>query len=191
MLHELAHNEHGRHNRHFHALWNQLRGEMQVLFMKGWTGDGFLSVFQSMGGLRIPEPEEEYMARIMAAQQWGSAPDDVYQMMGPRLDDAGPWPGSSIVDVRNAVTEGCAVDMLSQQQSFQVAEEASRSGWLTQAQLEEQANDVAIAQALHELHQQGNVWPDEMSHDWHCEECTMQNPPEFLCCDVCGLDRGW
>ncbi|PHH83285.1 hypothetical protein CDD82_2465 [Ophiocordyceps australis] len=192
----IAHNEHDHHNRHFHALWNQLRGEMQALLMRGWTGEGFLSVIQPMGGLCIPETEDQRLARMAAAEQWGLAPGQVYQMMGRgrRMDGAGPWTASnmgmasaSFVEARNVVTEGCGAGRLSQQESHQVADEASRSGRLTQAQLEEEANDVAIAQALQEL---DNVSQDEMSYDWFCGRCTLQNPSQFLCCEACGLERG-
>lgn len=57
------------------------------------------------------------------------------------------------VERRNKVLEVCAAEKLSDRQMREVAETATRNGFRTQAE-EDEANDVAIAQALAELAQE-------------------------------------
>lgn len=161
MLHELCHNVHGPHNQAFHALWDQLRDEQQGLIMKGYTGEGFLSEGRRLGGgggRRLPPPHEE--ARRLAreaAEKRGRQPT-----MGPgrRLGGTGPRPGEDIrrvisdaVTRRSETLKGCATDNLDERQIIDLADSATRNGFRTQAE-EDEANEVAIAQALWELVQE-------------------------------------
>jgi hypothetical protein len=215
MLHELSHIVHGPHNSEFHALWDQLRDECQGLVMKGYTGEGFLSEGRRLGGhpgsKRIPPHEARRLAREAAekrrTQPLGSGP-------GRRLGGSAARPDRDIrqviadaADRRGKTLKGCGTDRLSDRQIHDIAETATQNGFRTQA-AEDEANEVAIAQALWELVQEEDLSKKGRSHAndggdrtqgggeaapapslWSCSICTLQNPPEFLCCDACGAER--
>ncbi|RMD39952.1 hypothetical protein DV735_g5176, partial [Chaetothyriales sp. CBS 134920] len=69
MLHELAHNVIGPHNREFHALWDKLRDEHEALVRKGYTGEGFLGRGNRLGGRRMPVSEVKRQARAAAERR--------------------------------------------------------------------------------------------------------------------------
>jgi DNA-dependent metalloprotease WSS1 len=69
MLHELAHNVHGPHDQHFHALWDKLRDEHEALLRKGYTGEGFLGKGQRLGGRATPMSEVRRQARAAAERR--------------------------------------------------------------------------------------------------------------------------
>lgn len=157
MLHELCHNVHGPHNAAFHSLWDQLRDEQQGLLMKGYTGEGFLSEGRRLGGTRMPPLEARRLAREAADKRQrgpiGTGP-------GRRLGGAAPRPGEDIrrvimnaVERRNETLKGCATEKLSETQIRDLADTATRNGFRTQAE-EDEANEVAIAQAMWELVQE-------------------------------------
>ncbi|KAF4975233.1 hypothetical protein FZEAL_7940 [Fusarium zealandicum] len=156
MLHELAHIVHDAHNSKFHALWDQLRDEHQGLVMKGYTGEGFLSEGQRLGGSRMPAREARRLARE-AAEKRRARPSTG---TGKRLGGAAPRPGE---DIRRVIAEaaerrirtmkGCGTDKLSESQIQNIADTATQNGFRTKAD-EDEANDAAIAQALWELVQE-------------------------------------
>lgn len=225
MLHELCHIVHGPHNSEFHALWDRLRDEQQGLMMKGYTGEGFLSEGRRLGGARLPPHEARRLAREAAEkrrrQPSGTGP-------GVRLGGgSAPRPGQDMrramadaAERRKKTLEGCATGNLSEGQMRDVADTATRNGFRTQAE-EDEANEVAIAQAMWELAQEeGNprqvsaatsttassssgrrdddaVDPppsqgegSKVGDSWACRVCTLHNPISFLCCEVCGAERG-
>ena len=157
MLHELCHNVHGPHNAAFHALWDQLRDEQEGLIMKGFTGEGFLSEGRRLGGTRMPPLEARRLAREAALkrqlQPTGTGP-------GRRLGGAAPRPGEDIrrvivnaVERRKETLKGCATEKLSDTQIRDLADTATKNGFRTKAE-EDEANEVAIAQAMWELVQE-------------------------------------
>ena len=270
MLHELSHIVHGPHDEKFHRLWNQLRDEHEGLVMKGYTGEGFLSKGQRLGGKQVPMTEARRLARAAAekrrAQPSGS---------GQRLGGSAPRPGSDIrktivkaIDRRNNTLKGCGNTNHNDKEIREISETATRNGFRTQAE-EDAANEAAIAQALWELvqedekrrygnnyihpspeHPAGNGGWSDFSQQvapssgnpplngyydpgpapapvpvppapafsappavppprvpvesrpsapaasspgpvkgWTCSVCTLHNPREYLCCDVCGAER--
>lgn len=155
MLHELAHNVHGPHDSKFHALWNQLRDEHEGLVMKGYTGEGFLSEGQRLGGRRVPMDEARRMARAAAEKRRTLAAGS-----GQRLGGAPIRPGQDVRRViaraaerRNKTLQGCANDNQTQEEIREIADTATRNGFRTQAE-EDAANEAAISQALWELVQE-------------------------------------
>jgi hypothetical protein len=157
MLHELAHIIHGPHDSKFHALWDQLRDEHQGLAIKGYTGEGFLSEGNRLGGRRMPVREVNRLARE-AAEKRRAAPAGTGP--GRRLGGTAPRPGEDIrrvivtaVERRNSTLRGCATDKLSDTEIRNIADTATREGSRTKAK-EDEANEAAIAQALWELVQQ-------------------------------------
>ncbi|TGJ88358.1 hypothetical protein E0Z10_g484 [Xylaria hypoxylon] len=155
MLHELAHNVHGPHDAKFHALWNQLRDEHLSLTMKGYTGEGFLSEGQRLGGRTTPMNEARRLARVAAEKR-----RTLSSGSGQRLGGATPRPGQDIrnvigeaVERRNRTLRGCANDNQTQDEIVEIANTATRNGFKTQAD-EDAANDAAIAQALWEIVQE-------------------------------------
>ncbi|EED17070.1 zinc metallopeptidase, putative [Talaromyces stipitatus ATCC 10500] len=247
MLHELCHIVHGPHNTDFHALWNQLRDEYTELAMKGYTGEGFLSQGNRLGGSKIPLEEARRVART-AAQRRALAAGSVQKLGGAPL-----MKGSDIRKIiadaaqkRIDVTKGCASGS---SEGEKLADEASRNGFRTKAK-EDDANERAIMEAYIEMIQEeekekygtsyvppsqenpagprGRVYPpgkrprpsptetkpikrfassgtlsgafgasDENIPDiikedqrpWNCRICTLENPPAYLCCDACGIER--
>ncbi|KAI0106003.1 WLM-domain-containing protein [Daldinia grandis] len=152
MLHELAHNDHGPHNAQFHALWNKLRDEYEELVMKGFTGEGFLSAGQRLGGRRIRPEEASRLARVAAENRRTANAGS-----GQKLGGVGPRPGQHIreilagaIDRRSNTLRGCANDNQTQDQLRIIAETATGNGFRTQGE-EDAANEAAINQALWEF----------------------------------------
>ncbi len=149
MLHELAHNVHGPHDSKFHALWNQLRDEHESLMMKGYTGEGFLSKGQRLGGRGVPMEEARRVARVAAEKRRNLAAGS-----GKRLGGAPVRPGQDVRRViadaaerRSRTLQGCANDNKTHDEIREIADTATRNGFRTQAE-EDAANEAAIAQAL-------------------------------------------
>jgi hypothetical protein len=152
LLHELSHIVFGPHDHNFNNLWNELRDEHQSLLAKGYTGEGFLGSGQKLGGKRIPLDEMRRQARIAAEKR---AKSINLNAGGHRL--GGHKPAVRGVDMRkviadaatrrNSITTGCASGS---DQAGQLNNRAVQGGFRTRAD-EDDANDVAIAQALQEL----------------------------------------
>ncbi|KAJ5305998.1 hypothetical protein PENANT_c047G06867 [Penicillium antarcticum] len=152
MLHELCHNVIGPHNQQFHALWNQLRDEHEELIRKGYTGEGFLSQGKRLGGTRIPLDEARRQARAAAEQRRVLGKNS-----GKKLGGAPVLRGTDLRKLRadaaqrrSEVTAGCASGT---DRGTELAEEASRNGFRTQAE-EDDANERAIMEAFIELIQE-------------------------------------
>ncbi|KAF2836274.1 WLM-domain-containing protein [Patellaria atrata CBS 101060] len=150
LLHELSHIVHGPHDQKFHRLWDELRSEHQSLLLKGYTGEGFLSAGRKLGGRRIPLDEMRRQARAAAEKR-----AILHKGSGQRLGGA-PVPPRGIdmrqiiadaASRRGGITQGCASGT---KEAGQLAEEAKRDGFRTKAE-EDDANDLAIANALIEL----------------------------------------
>lgn len=154
MLHELAHNVFSAHDANFHALWDQLRKEYEALVSKGYTGEGFLSEGQRLGGRRVPRDEAQRIARN-AAEKRRIMTSGSGQKLGGRPVPAGTNIRRVIVDAierRNTILKGCALTKKDEREIIDLTDEAD-SGFKTQA-AEDNANDQAIAQALWDLVQE-------------------------------------
>lgn len=154
MLHELCHNVHGPHNSHFHALWDKLRDEYMDLMLKGYTGEAFLSEGRRLGGGNIPLRDVRPVAR-----QPGDKRQTVLDqaLAGRRLGGKAIRTKSELrraaadaAERRQRELQGCATDKLSNDEIRDLSEAARKNGFRTKAE-EDEANDVAIAQALEEL----------------------------------------
>lgn len=155
MLHELSHIVHGPHDEIFHALWNQLREELEGLLRKGYTGEGFLSAGHQLGGSRVPMHEARRLARAAAEKRKVFAAGS-----GQKLGGAAARPGEDIRRViadavarRNMPLQGCGNTRHNEREIQEISDTATRHGFKTQAE-EDEANDAAIAQALWELVQE-------------------------------------
>ena len=155
MLHELSHIIFGPHDEKFHALWNQLREEYEGLLRKGYTGEGFLSEGHKLGGQRIPRHEARRIARVAAERR-----RDLSKGSGQRLGGAPVRAGTDIRDVivnaierRATITKGCGSGGGNEKENKIIADEAMRNGFRTKAE-EDEANEMAISQALWELVQE-------------------------------------
>ncbi|KAF9891042.1 hypothetical protein FE257_004977 [Aspergillus nanangensis] len=149
MLHELCHIVHGPHNQQFNSLWNQLRDEHQELVLRGYTGEGFLSAGNRVGGRKMPIEEARRQARAAAEQRRVLSAGS-----GQRLGGGAVLRGAdmrrAIADAaqrRIDVTKGCASGA---ENSAELAEEASRNGFRTKAE-EDDANEQAIMQVYIDL----------------------------------------
>lgn len=149
----LSHNVFGPHNADFHALWNALRDEYETLKLRGYSGEGFLSTGQRLGGHRIPLHEMRRTARASAERRRALTGAS----SGQRLGGAPVLRGTDMRAViahaaarRTTITQGCASGT---QIGEREAEQAARNGFMTSAE-EEMANESAIAEALWELVQE-------------------------------------
>lgn len=157
LLHELSHIVWGPHDHNFHNLWNELRDEHQSLLAKGYTGEGFLTQGRSLGGKRIPLDEMRRQARISAEKRKTTTN---LNAGGHRL---GGHPVTRVVDMRkviadaatrrNSITEGCASGS---SEAGRLRDQQAQTGFRTKAE-EDDANDLAIAQALQELMEEEEV----------------------------------
>lgn len=146
----LSHIVWGDHDANFHALWDELRDEHETLLMRGYTGEGFLTKGNRLGGGRVPPQSEiRRMARANAEKrrvlQKGS---------GQRVGGNPLHRGTDIrrviadaADRRNRIDRGCASGMAD---AGRIADHASQQTFTTKAE-EDDANDRAIAEALLEL----------------------------------------
>ena len=158
MLHELCHNAIGPHNAQFHALWDQLRDEMQSLIRKGYTGEGFLGRGQQLGGRRLPLHEALRLARQAAEDRRKTA--ERARGSGQRLGGIGVRPGqdarsiiADAVERRIRIERGCASGTAV---GDRVAnDEKSRGGQVTttQAGLDDE-NEAIMMQAYIDLIQE-------------------------------------
>ncbi|KAE9966969.1 hypothetical protein EG328_008503 [Venturia inaequalis] len=156
LLHELCHIVHGPHDEIFHKLWDELRDEWTSLQIKGFTGEGFLGKGQQVGGRRIPVDEVRRQARVAAEKR---AKISKVQAPGKRLGGKAPKSGRGGIREtiaraalsRTKVETGCATGTKAGDKAAQrAAEDSRRNGFRTKAEMDD-ANSVAIAEAMQEL----------------------------------------
>ena len=150
MLHELSHIIFGPHDAPFHALWDELREEHETLLFKGYTGEGFLSKGNRLGGGRVPPAHELRRMARQSAEKRRVLTKNSGQRLGGRGLATGQDPRRVIADNierRNAVDKGCASGSAD---AGRLAQQASRNVFKTKGELDD-ANDRAIAEALLEL----------------------------------------
>lgn len=152
LLHELSHIIFGPHNADFNNLWNELRDEHQSLLMKGYTGEGFLSQGQKLGGRRIPLDEMRRQARMAAEKRNATTTPNTggHRLGGARPVQRGVDMRKVIADAasrRNSITDGCASGSAS---AGRLVDQQEQDGFRTTAE-QDDANDWAIAQALQDL----------------------------------------
>ncbi|KAK4550065.1 hypothetical protein LTR36_003032 [Oleoguttula mirabilis] len=160
MLHELSHNVWGDHDSNFHQLWDELRDEHETLVRKGYTGEGFLSEGQRLGGGRHGVPAPHEMRRLAKASA------EKRQTQGTLGKGSGQRLGGAPIhlsggDVRSVIADqvtrrtamnkgGCASG---RGDATKLADQSANNTFKTKAE-EDDANDRAIAQALFELMEQ-------------------------------------
>lgn len=155
LVDRLCHIVHGPHDEHFHKLWDQLRDEYDALIRKGYTGEGFLSQGQKLGGGRIPMQEARRRARAAAekrkiltagsGQKLGGAPVRRGQDIRKVIADA--------AERRTRVTKGCSGSGISKDRERELVQETNKSGFLTKAE-EDDANEEAMIIAYIDLVQE-------------------------------------
>jgi DNA-dependent metalloprotease WSS1 len=155
MLHELCHYVHGPHNEQFHALWNQIRDEHESLVRKGYTGEGFLSAGNRLGGERIPLHEARRRARA-AAEKRNVLSAGSGQKLGGMAVSRGADIRKVIADAaqrRIDIMKGCASGT---DRGRQIARdvEAKKQGTQTTKAEEEDENERIMMQAYIELIQE-------------------------------------
>jgi hypothetical protein len=151
LLHELSHIVFGPHNADFNNLWNELRDEHQSLVMKGYSGEGFLTQGQKLGGKRMPLDEMRRQARIAAEKRKATTNTNGG---GHRLGGVPVVRGVDMRKViadaasrRGSITEGCASNS---SEAGRLVHQQEQDGFRTRAE-DDDANDMAIAQALQDL----------------------------------------
>ncbi|KAF2151366.1 WLM-domain-containing protein [Myriangium duriaei CBS 260.36] len=154
MLHELSHIIFGPHDTKFHALWDELRSEHETLLLRGYTGQGFLTKGQRLGGGHMPPTQEIRRLARQNAENTRKSQKGKGALGGFRLGGKRILPGqdprkviADAIDQRNTINRGCAsnnpdADRLASQPTQQIFKTVSK---------EDDANDRAIAEALLEL----------------------------------------
>lgn len=119
--------------------------------MKGYTGEGFLSQGQKLGGKRVPLDEMRRQARIAAETRKATTNANAG---GHRLGGAPVGRGVDMRKViadaasrRNSITEGCASNS---SDVGRLVHQQEQDGFRTKAE-QDDANDLAIARALQDL----------------------------------------
>ena len=140
----------GPHDANFHALWDGLRSEHETLLMKGYTGEGFLSKGQRLGGGRPPPPDElRRLARANAEKRQTLIKNSGKRLGGSRIRP-GEDPRKKIVDSierRTKMDRGCVSNA---DDAGKLARQATQKAVTTRGE-QDDANDRAIAEALLEL----------------------------------------
>ncbi|KHJ33232.1 putative dna damage response protein wss1 [Erysiphe necator] len=159
MLHELCHNVYGPHDEKFHALWDQLRVELEELVSKGYTGEGFLSEGHRLGGHKLGsgfDPRVVARRAAAAAEQRQMRARNSYQrfnnMAIPVLSDMRNFVLSAL-QRRGTIIDGCGSRINNAREIEFLANQAIRNGFTSKAE-EDEANDRAISQVLWELEQE-------------------------------------
>jgi len=152
LLHELSHIIFGPHNADFNNLWNELRDEHQSLLMKGYSGEGFLSQGQKLGGKRLPLDEMRRQARKAAEKRKTTINANAggHRLGGSSTGRGGLDMRRVIADAasrRNSITEGCASNS---SEAGRLVHQQEQDGFRTKAE-QDDANDQAIARALQDL----------------------------------------
>ena len=151
LLHELSHIVFGPHNVDFNNLWNELRDEHQSLLMKGYTGEGFLTQGQRLGGKRIPLDEMRRQARKAAEKRKSTLNANAGgHRLGGSTVNRGVDMRKVIADAasrRSSITEGCASGS---SEAGRLVHQQEQDGFRTRAE-QDDSNDMAIAQALQDL----------------------------------------
>ncbi|KAK5014077.1 hypothetical protein LTR39_003327 [Cryomyces antarcticus] len=149
----LSHVVFGPHDENFHALWNELRGELETLQRGGYTGEGFLSKGHRLGGGRVPPLYElQRRARAEAAEKRKKLKKTPGQKLGGRPVPRSADVNKVIADAairRTQITHGCASGTKDASKLMPIPQNVFR----TKAE-EDDANDRAIAEALMELMEQ-------------------------------------
>ncbi|KAF2754094.1 WLM-domain-containing protein [Pseudovirgaria hyperparasitica] len=153
LLHELSHIVWGPHDHNFQRLWDELRDEHQALLLKGYTGEYFLSEGKVLGGKRVPLDELRRRAREAAVKRINRSKGSGHS--GQRLGGSTGVRGNDMRQViadaalrRNKMTNGCGAGSAEVQK--QATEQSRTAGFRTKAE-EDDANDLAISNALIEL----------------------------------------
>jgi DNA-dependent metalloprotease WSS1 len=157
MLHELAHNVHGPHDQHFHALWDKLRDEHQALVMKGYTGEGFLGQGNRLGGRGMPMSEVRRQARAAAERRKVLQTNSGQRLGGTKINpNQDPRPIiAAAAERRNRVERGCASNTARGREIAEESELASSKANVTRTMVEHEDEDEAnVMQAYIDLIQE-------------------------------------
>lgn len=220
MLHELCHNVHLDHDKHFYALLEELKGEWRLLTSKGYKGEGFFSQGQrlgsghawykpqtALGGIerrRVKDALERRERGIVVGPN-GRRLDDGSETGGidggKRLGgteviaDLTPRELAAIAAEQRALDQKrCGAKQLGKDMKRE-RDRAARESIRTKAQDLPVIDDLANYE-LEDTVNTLSVAPPP-SHfttgpgDWSCRQCTFMNPPLFLSCQICSTERGF
>lgn len=125
--------------------------------MKGYSGEGFLSQGQRLGGSSVSPLEARRLARQQAEKRRAQGQGTGFVR---RLGGSGAAPARNMrqaiaaaAERRKRTMEGCGTQRLTEKEIYDIGDTATKNGFRTQAE-EDEANEVAIAQALWELVQE-------------------------------------
>lgn len=155
MLHELVHIVIGPHNDDFHKLWNQLRDEHESLTLRGYTGEGFLSPGQKLGGSRVPRHEVQRRAHAAAVQRQTLSAGSG-QKLGGKPVRRGQDMRKVIADAatrRINITKGCANEGMTKKREREIVESTDKNNARTEAGTDD-ADEEAIMLAYIDLIQE-------------------------------------
>ncbi|KAI5204765.1 putative zinc metallopeptidase [Aureobasidium subglaciale] len=151
LLHELSHIIFGDHDSNFHALWDELRDDHETLVLRGYTGEGFLTGGNKLGG-GGPVPPQHEMRRLARAS--AEKRRVLQRGFGRTVGGRRAPPGRDLrkiladaADRRATIDRGCASGTA---QADNLAQQAGRHTFKTKAE-EDDANNRAIAEALFDL----------------------------------------
>jgi hypothetical protein len=155
LLHELCHNRFGAHDESFHALWDELRDEYQMLKLRGWTGQSFLSEGRSLGGRTNARVEATRFNQAARAKQVPKLVGTAQKLGGQKLQKGADVRNAILaaIERRTKINEGCANTHRTAKENIAITRDAELHGFKSKADLDA-ANERAIEQATWDLIQQ-------------------------------------
>lgn len=201
MLHELAHIVHGPHDEKFYRLLDEMNNEMDGILASGYTGECFQSQGQRLGGSsQLSLTQTKRLAHI-AAEKRKNLGQLLGNGSGQRL---GGGKSMSGLPDRQVVAEAAekrkrrdniACETLDGQENDALMEESSDGCSSMHSGMKAEAdNIIAVVPAIIPKRKSGRVsdsstFAKKDAGTWTCEQCTLQNPAQFLQCEACGKER--
>jgi DNA-dependent metalloprotease WSS1 len=207
MLHELVHNVYGEHDEDFYGLLKEVTAEWELLTSKGYQGEGFFSKGRKLGeghtfykpSTSISEAERRRIREVVEGRGG--------RTIGPGHRLKGPEPGSlnGFDDTYGGRRLGLPDETLQDLSPRQLAAIAAEQRALDQRRCGAKLFGGDMTRERERAERDGRrtravdlpVLNDLQNYDlgdgdgdrWSCSRCTMKNPPLYLSCQVCQMER--
>lgn len=153
-LHEMCHNTFGPHDESFHKMWDQMRDEYWHLMQTGFTGNYFTGRGHYVGG-RVTKTEARRIARAEAAKNAPKSLQVINRKLGgappPTIRDRGEMAAQIAQAADKRIGMICGSGRRTPEKK-KLVEDASKTSKVVE--IEDDENEIAIAQAFMELAQE-------------------------------------
>ncbi|KAI9250023.1 WLM domain-containing protein [Sporodiniella umbellata] len=193
MLHEMVHIVRGPHDEQFYKILDELKAETELLMASGYTGDGFQSKGNLLGGVNVANhrsamaeaaKKREKLSKIMipagGVRLGGSAlknatPAQMAARAAQRRQQDNIWCGGSQTIV------------------IEDSDEESGSENITQKSREDQKQPIVQSESVRDSKRKRSAVADLdgkskklcTTGKWQCSACTFENQSLALACEMC------